>query len=370
MRLDHIILTNFKNYSKECLDFDGKQFIFLSGKNGMGKTNLLDAIYYLCMGKSYFSLLDKGLILHGETFFRVEAQFSNQEKEYKIVAKIAKGKKKVFECNNKAYGKLSEHIGLLPIVFIAPDDTALIREGSEARRKFLDNSLSQIDAVYLNQLILYNKILKQRNAALKQMAQSGQFSENLLQAYDQQLAPAAQYIFSQRKTFLKEFIPILEDIYRQISKGHESISCEYASPLEGVDFLALLALNREKDKILQRTTKGVHKDDLDFIITDYPIKKYGSQGQQKTFVIALKLAQYQMLKNKKNQDPILILDDIFDKLDAQRVNELIILLSEQSYGQVFITDTQQDRLQTIFKDFQLQFNHFKIDEGHATKPEH
>lgn len=366
MQIDQLILTNFKNYEKERFSFS-PHFNCLVGRNGMGKTNLLDAIYYLCMGKSYFIPNDRHLALHGTEFFRLEGHFLREGKNEKIVAKVMPRKQKELERNTVAYAKLSEHVGLLPVVIIIPDDTLLATEGSEERRRFLDNTISQLDPVYLRHLIQYQKVLRQRNAALKQMADSGRYQESLLEVYDQQLLQPSQYIYQQRSLFVEAFNPILADMYRLISGGAEAAQCRYRSPLDKeADLLELLRQNREKDRILQRTVNGLHRDDLVFHLDGHPLKHFASQGQLKSYILALKLAQYDLIKQNKNQRPLLLLDDIFDKLDQHRVDQLLSLLLEGDYGQIFITDTDEKRVSRMISDRESPFREFLITQGKAT----
>lgn len=337
------------------------------GANGMGKTNLLDAIYYLCMGKSYFNTPDALIANHDSDFFRLEGQFEVEGQAEHIVAKVIPRKKKELERNRIPYPRLSEHVGLLPVVMIAPDDTYLISEGSEARRSFLDNTLSQINPGYLNQLILYNKLLQQRNALLKQFGESRTYNAAMVEVYNQQMLEPATLLHESRTVFMEAFRPILQQAYEQISGAAESVDCTYRSKLTEASFGALLEEAAEKDRFLQRTTVGPHKDDLIFTIEGYPLKRFASQGQLKSFVLAIKLAQYQLLGQQKKTSPILLLDDIFDKLDRQRVQHLLGLLQEQTFGQVFITDTERDRLAGIIQQTGQDFLIYDIQEGTATQ---
>ena len=362
MFLKKLILTNFKNYPLEALDLSPAINCF-TGNNGMGKTNLLDAIYYLCMSKSYFLSSDKNAVRQGESFFRLEGHFELNGKKEKIVAKVIRGKKKELERNDKVYQRFSEHIGLLPVVIITPDDTHIATEGSEIRRRFIDNTLSQLNSQYLKHLIQYNKILKQRNAVLKQFGEKGGYNRALIQVYDKQLVEPANFIHEQRKLFLALFIPILRKIHGQISGETETVNCVYKSQLNDSDLTSLLLQNSEKDRILQRTTAGIHRDDLSFSIRDYPLKQFASQGQLKTFILALKIAQYQMLKFEKKKPPLLLLDDIFDKLDGQRVEFLLQLLIQQDFGQIFITDTHPNRVSQIIEKSGADFKKIIITNG-------
>lgn len=362
MYLERIALANFKNYENQKLDFSTR-LNCLVGNNGMGKTNLLDAIYYLCMAKSHFNLADTAITRHDENFFRLEGHFILQEKKEKIVAKVMPRKLKELERNDVAYSKLAEHIGLLPVVFIGPDDIQLIREGSEERRRFLDNTLSQLDQRYLYELITYNKVLQQRNALLKSLAERSGGSMSLLDVYDEQLIDPALYVLEQRAVFTQKFTAIFQSTHQYITGRKEAVQLSYESQLLENDLEDLLKQSRQKDLALQRTTKGVHRDDLVFSLGEHPLKKYGSQGQLKSFLLALKLAQYEMLRQNKGVSPILLLDDLFDKLDAQRVTHLIRLLTEGQFGQIFITDTHETRIAEIVEQFGVDYRRFFVEGG-------
>lgn len=365
MHLKELKLTNFKNYESQKLLFS-KQLNCFVGKNGMGKTNLLDAIYYLCMSKSYAGINDKKLVIHDGDFFRLEGGFVLKKKKIKIVAKVIPGSSKVIEKNDVPYKKLMDHIGSFPVVMIVPDDTMLVSEGSEIRRKFMDNTLSQLEPLYLSGLIIYNKILKQRNALLKQFAIEKYYDEKLVETYNQQLLEPAELIFKSRNSFIKEFVPLFDQCYQKISGEQETVSCEYYSQLLNESLNTLLKQSAEKDSVLQRTTCGTHRDDLKFFLGGHSLKSFASQGQLKSFVLALKLAQYEMLRKHKKVEPILLLDDIFDKLDRFRVEHLISLLMENKFGQVFITDTHESRLQEIIEKFDSESKKFVIDSGTTT----
>ncbi len=332
----------------------------------MGKTNLLDAIYYLCMCKSYAGINDRKLVIHDEIFFRLEGVFGLNNKNERIVAKVVPGKNKVIEKNDVPYKKLLEHIGLFPVVMIVPDDTHLVTEGSEIRRRFIDNTLSQLEPMYLSGLVAYNKILKQRNSALKQFAAERYYDAKLIESYNQQLIEPAGLIFKKRKSFVEEFVPLFERYYQKISGKQEEVNCSYSSQLSNESLEILLEQNAEKDRILQRTSCGVHRDDLKFFLGEHSLKSFASQGQLKSFVLALKLAQYELLRIHKKVNPLLLLDDIFDKLDRFRVGHLISLLMENQFGQVFITDTHENRVQDIIEKFDSDFKKFVIDSGTAT----
>ena len=376
MHIEKIILTNFKSYGSQTLMF-GERLNAFVGLNGVGKTNLLDAIYYLCMCKSYFLPSDIDVILRGADFLRLEGFFKKNSATEKVVAKVQSRRKKVFERNDVPYPVLSEHIGFLPIVMMTPDDTELVKEGSEARRRFLDNTLSQLDNVYLTHLIFYNRVLEQRNSLLKKhgnqsgdsfiIEQQNSDLESLLSIYDKQMLPSALYIFQKRKQFLLDFEPVFNGIYQNISDARETVKIIYDSPIDKMilennsDKINFWLASREKDKILQRTTVGIHRDDLGFEMGGKSVKKFGSQGQLKSFVVALKLAQYEILRGVKTEPPILLLDDIFDKLDEMRIKNLLQLILNQSFGQIFITDTHEDRIKNIFEASTFDFRIFLID---------
>jgi DNA replication and repair protein RecF len=348
MILKQLSLLNFKNFDSADFQFDKKINCFV-GMNGVGKTNALDAIYYLAFGKSYFNPLSSQNIKHGEDFFVVEGVFDKDQKEEKIVCSLKKGSKKILKRNAKIYEKLSDHIGFLPLVIISPSDRDLIVEGSETRRKFIDGVIAQSDKMYLDNLISYNKIVAQRNALLKYFALNQTFNNDTLEVYNHQLAGLATEIYKVRKDFIEKLAPIFKEQYRKISKDKEEVSLSYKSQLHDATIEDLLQSNLQRDRILQYTTVGTHKDDIKFKIGNYPIKKFGSQGQQKSFLIALKLAQYAFIKERLKTNPILLLDDIFDKLDDQRVAELIKLVNMDTYGQIFISDTHRDRTEEVIK---------------------
>ncbi len=362
LHLEKLILTHFKNYESQKLTFSEHINCFV-GLNGMGKTNVLDAIYYLCMCKSYFLPSDNDVILRGQNFMRLEGHFKKNGASEKIVAKVQSRKKKMIERNDNVYSALSNHIGFLPVVMFAPDDTLLVKDGSEERRRFMDTALSQIDNQYLTNLIFYNKILEQRNALLKKIDENGSDTEGVLDVYDQQMNDPAQYIFEKRRAFIDIFTPVFNTIYRKISGEREAVKIIYKSFLVGDSLTNLIKKSREKDRILQRTTVGIHKDDLMFEIDDKPLKRFGSQGQLKSFVISLKLAQYEILRGAKQETPILLLDDIFDKLDDERVSNFLQLIVNQSFGQIFITDTHAGRINDIIKKLHPNFKIFIIEKG-------
>lgn len=364
LHLQQLKLTNFKNYEWQEITCSPAINCFV-GLNGMGKTNLLDAVYYICMGKSHNGLSDVNVVLHDADFFRIEAIFEKDKKQDKVVAKVIPRKRKEFERNNVPYGKLSDHIGIYPVVIIAPNDTNIVLEGSEIRRRFVDNTLSQIDPAYLNALIAYNKVLQQRNAALKQFSETRSFNAGLLEVYNLQLIEPAQIIQARRERLVKDFNPVFQAMYEAISGAREVVDCQYKSKLSDTSFPELLAEALEKDRILQRTTVGIHRDDLILQIDTHPAKQFASQGQLKSLALALKLAQYELLRREKNMRPILLLDDIFDKLDKNRVQHLLELLLAQSFGQIFLTDTDEERVRDILGKLETSYHLFHIENGNA-----
>ena len=366
MYLQKISLVNFKNIATQTFDFQEKINCFV-GENGVGKTNILDAIYYLSFAKSYFNPIARQNIRHGEDFFMVEGSYFVNEREEKIICSLKKGQKKILKRNGKAYDKFSEHIGTLPLVIVSPADRDLIVEGSDTRRKFIDGVISQQDKTYLQKLISYNKVVSQRNALLKYFAANRTFDALNLKIYDDQLISLGNVIFDKRKTFLELFTPIFNEKYQVISQDKEKVNLTYKSQLQIMSFEELLQQNLEKDRMLQYTSVGVHKDDLSFDIGEYPIKKFGSQGQQKSYLIALKLAQFEFIKEKSNVTPILLLDDVFDKLDERRVTQIIDLVNKDEFGQIFITDTHSDRTEKVIRKHHKSYEIFKLSEDVKTE---
>ena len=359
MHLKTLNLINYKNFKNQTFEFNSKVNCFV-GSNGVGKTNILDAIYHLSFGKSYFNPIASQNIKHGEDFFVVDGRYSKDLKEEKIIVSLKKGGKKVIKRNSKSYNRFSDHIGLLPLVIISPVDRDLITEGSVLRRKFIDGVISQNDKIYLDQIIRYNKILFQRNSLLKQFYLSRTFDHDTIEIYDEELSKIGNLIFNKRKEFLELFSPIFFEKYSIISNNKEKVNLNYKSQLKDHRLQDLLISNIEKDKVLQYTSSGTHKDDIEFLIGNYPIKKFGSQGQQKSFLIALKLAQYEVLKAKSGNSPILLLDDIFDKLDSKRVKQIIKMVNDSNFGQLFISDTDAKRTENVVKSAHDNYEIFKL----------
>ncbi|MDB5008839.1 MAG: recF [Mucilaginibacter sp.] len=362
MYLQQLSIINFKNYAEAGLTFSDGVNVF-TGNNGAGKTNLLDAIHYLSLCKSYFNPIDTQQIKQGADFFIITGSFNKNEQQEAIACSVKRNQKKQFKRNKKDYQRLADHIGLFPLVMVSPYDISIIIEGSEERRKFIDNVISQTDNSYLDELIIYNKVLGNRNALLKLIADTGRYDPNLLEVLDEQLTGSGNRIFEKRKAFMERFTEIFNKHYRFLSDNVEQVELIYESQLLQYDFTVLLKKNIERDRALERTTTGIHKDDLLFAIHGMPMKKFGSQGQQKSFLIALKLAQYSFLNLQKGFKPILLLDDIFDKLDDQRVTKLMQMISNHDFGQVFITDTNVSRVKNIFNEIGVDIKLFKVTGG-------
>jgi DNA replication and repair protein RecF len=348
MFLKDIQLIQYKNFTAQNFDFDAK-INCLVGNNGVGKTNVLDAIYHLSQTKSYFNPISIQNVKHGEDYFLIEGNFDTDGDTQHIVCSFKKGQKKIIKRNGKVYEKFSDHIGTVPLVIISPADRDLITEGSEVRRKFMDHVISQSDKQYLHDLVRYHKVLSQRNALLKYFYKNRTFNADNLAVYDEQLQQYADPIHQKRKAFVEHIAPIFLQHYQEISNGTEEVLLAYNSKLSEKDLGTLLNENLERDRVLQYTGVGIHRDDLDFLINGYPIAKYGSQGQQKSYLIALKLAQFDIIKNQVKFNPILLLDDIFDKLDDQRVAKLVHMVKDKHFGQIFISDTHRERTEMVVK---------------------
>lgn len=366
MFLKHLQLYNFKNYSENSFTFSDRINCFI-GDNGEGKTNVLDAIHYLSFTKSYFNLLDNQNIRHGEDFFAVHGKFSKNGDLLDEVSCIQRrNAKKQFRINGKDYDRLADHIGEFPLVMVSPYDSDLINEGSDIRRKYIDSVISQFDRFYLDDLLTYNKALIQRNALLKHFSEKKYYDEEAIAIYLNQMKEPAARIFEKRTEFLKGFIPVFRQYFDIISSRKEIVHIEYYSDLSEMTLPDIFMKNKDRDLMMRYTTGGIHKDDLEFLIGDnLPVRKFGSQGQQKSFLIALKLAQFEYTRNVKGYKPILLFDDIFDKLDFNRVSSLINLVGENSFGQVFITDTQPERINMIFRNTEQDHLIFKVSNGSA-----
>lgn len=354
LQLQHITLYQFKNYRSSSFDFS-ERIVGIWGKNGVGKTNLLDAIHYLCFTKSYFIRQDNQNVEHGSEGFRLESRLNLNDKTEKTVCILRETGKKEFSVNDTQYDKFSKHIGRYPCVVIAPDDAELITGDSKERRTFIDALLSQVDEEYLRQLIIYKKVLDQRNSLLKGFAETGKTDVALLEVLDDQLAKAGTYIFEKRKSFMISFLPVVKRLYQDISRQPEDVTLFYESELLQATMAELLKINRQKDSYAQRTTSGIHRDDLDMQLGGQPFKNIASQGQRKSLLFALKLAEMEILKKEKGFAPLLLLDDVFEKLDEERVSNLLNKVCMENDGQVFITDTNGERLSSHLEQLKVKY---------------
>jgi len=357
--LKNISIINYKNILDKEFKLDPKINCFV-GNNGVGKTNILDAIYHLSMGKSYFNIKNDQIINKGKNYMLVDGVFELNGKKESIVCSLKLGEKKVLKRNAKPYKKFSNHIGLIPVVLISPYDNDLINEGSSERRKFIDSIISQNDKEYLTNLIAYTKVIQNRNKLLKQYNKSVDFDLDTIGVYDDQIYKLSGPIFNARENFIKEFAPLVLEKYKQISDNKEKISISYKSDLINNNIQNLIEDSFQKDVILQFTSVGLHKDDFIFNIDNNRIKKFGSQGQQKSFLIALKLAQFDYLKNKTGNSPILLMDDIFDKLDLYRVKRIVEIVNSTNFGQLFLSDTDKERIERVLSSLNLSTKIFEI----------
>ncbi len=328
------------------------------GNNGVGKTNLLDAVYYSCLSKSYLTSTDIMAANFDSVFFRIESDILLDSDNQLLEIKYLKQEKKEVFLNKTKMEKQAEFVGKFPCVIITPDDNQLILGSSEQRRKFMDATIAQFSPEYLSNLITYNKLLTQRNALLKSFYENRTFDKNLLDVYNEKLIACGRLILTYRKSFLEQFLPLFQRVYRQIFDGQESVSITYESDLLNNDYEKVISDSLQQDRNAQRTTKGIHTDDLRFELNGYPVKKTGSQGQQKTFLLSLKLAQYELLKMQKQLYPLLLLDDIFDKLDSNRIRKIFELLNSDHFGQVFITDTNEAAIRELLEEHGI--HEFKI----------
>ncbi|TDM00210.1 MAG: DNA replication and repair protein RecF [Flavobacteriaceae bacterium] len=362
MYLKNIRIANFKNIEEKHLEFSQGINCFL-GNNGVGKTNLLDAIYFLCIGKSYLNHSDLLNLRFDQDFLSVSGLYFHQNEdeisEDLVFCGFQKGAKKTIKKNGKAYSRISDHLGSFPVVMISPYDRDLIMEGSEGRRKFVDNIICQSKEDYLRILLRYNKCLAQRNALLKYFFANQTFDQANLSVYNQTLAELGEEIKKRREEFLEEFLPLFKDFYAKISSSKEEVALKYKPSVSG-DLLEAINESTVLDRKLQYTTCGVHKDDFEFEIQDRSIKKYGSQGQQKSFLVALKLAKLALMKIHLKKTPILLLDDIFDKLDQNRVEEMIKMVNQDSFGQIFISDTHLERTQNLVEKISAESKVFHL----------
>ena len=357
--LKKISIINYKNILDKEYELDPKINCFV-GDNGVGKTNILDAVYHLSMGKSYFNVKNDQLINRGKDYMLVDGVFELNNKNESIVFSLKIGEKKVLKRNGKPYKKFSNHIGLIPVVLISPYDNDLINEGSSERRKFIDSIISQNDKEYLINLIAYTRVIQNRNRLLKQYNRSVDFDLDTIKVYDDQIYKLSEPIFKARNKFIKEFTPLVLEKYKHISDDKEKISIEYKSDLINNHIENLIKDSFQKDVILQYTSVGLHKDDFVFNIDENRIKKFGSQGQQKSFLIALKLAQFDYLKNETGNSPILLMDDVFDKLDLMRVKRIVEIVNSTNFGQLFLSDTDKERIEKVLSSLNLSSKIFEV----------
>ena len=355
-------LINYKNYENQSIEFHPRLNAIL-GLNGSGKTNLLDAIHYLSIGKSYFSSSDRYVKNLDADFFRLEAAIIPGDEEESMVVKCKPGSLKELEVNSKKINKISEHVGRYPCVVISPSDIQLLLDASMDRRGFMDKTISQYDKAYLQALSQYNRLLKQRNAYLKNNLGSRNLDEVWMSAIDEKMHDSADTIYHSRKLFIEKVGPIFSDYYNQLSRGKENCMVTYQSGLSEHSIIEILKNNREKDRVMGRTTGGVHKDDLQFTMNDERLKLYGSQGQLKTYVLALKLAQYTVMESASEMHPLLLMDDVFDKLDHERVSHLLQVLSDKIKGQVFLTDKDVKTIPMILDPLSIDYSIFEVEKG-------
>lgn len=365
MWLKRISILNYKNLEQAELSFSRKMNCII-GKNGMGKTNLLDAVYYLSFCKSATNPIDSQNIRHDQDFFVIQGFYETDTQEpEEVYCGLKRKQKKQFKRNKKEYTRLSDHIGFIPLVLVSPADSLLIAGGSEERRRFMDVVISQFDRKYLEALIRYNKALMQRNTLLKSDIEP---EEELMAVWEEMMATAGTVVYQKRKAFIDEFIPVFQSYYAYISQDREEVSLAYESHAAQGDLLQLIQESRQRDRIMGYSLKGVHKDDLVMQLGEFPIKREGSQGQNKTYLIALKLAQFEFLKRTGSQTtPLVLLDDIFDKLDASRVEQIVKLVAGDNFGQIFITDTNRDHLDKILKKIDGDYKLFEVEGGMVTE---
>ena len=366
MILKRISILNYKNLEQVELSFSPKLNCFF-GQNGMGKTNLLDAIYFLSFCKSSGNPIDSQNIRHDQEFFVIQGFYEAPDGTLEeIYCGMKRRQKKQFKRNKKEYTRLSDHIGFLPLVMVSPADSELIAGGSDERRRFMDVVISQYDKEYLEALIRYNKALAQRNTLLKSEVP---VEEELFLIWEEMMAQAGEIVFRKREAFISEFIPIFQSFYSFISQDKEQVGLTYDSHARDASLLDVIKASRVRDQIMGYSLHGIHKDELNMLLGDFPIKREGSQGQNKTYLVALKLAQFDFLKRTGTTVPLLLLDDIFDKLDASRVEQIIKLVAGDNFGQIFITDTNREHLDRILYKVGSDYKMFQVDQGVITERE-
>jgi len=360
MNLRQLSLLNYRNFEELNLEFSDKINCII-GNNGVGKTNILDSIYFLSFCKSWLNPIDIQNVRYGADYFMIKGTYNFGDIDESISCGLAKGKKKTFKRNSKEYDRLSEHIGLIPLITVSPYDSNLIHGNSDERRKFMDIIISQFDKEYLHKLVKYNKVLLQRNQLLKQISGVSVFDKESIEIWDDQLVALGNVIYLKRKQYIENIEPIFQQYYTDISGGQEVVGLEYKSQLNEEDFKIAIELAFEKDRSFQFSTVGIHKDDLVFVLNQNPLKKHASQGQQKTYTIALKLAQFDYIKSLSGIKPILPFDDIFDKLDALRVKQIIHIIADHNFGQIFISDTNKMRVEDILKEIGISYKLFILN---------
>lgn len=367
MHFENLSLQNFKNFEQIEFDFCEGINCFV-GANGVGKTNLLDALHYLSQTKSAFNAIDHQNIRRKADYFVINAGLHSGDAPKALHLSLKRGEKKVFKVNKQEYDKIRDHIGQLPVVLMTPYDTDLIREGSEVRRRFFDSLISQFDAEYLRDLMRYTQLLKQRNALLKQFAEANQpLDHDRIEPFDHAVLLTGRKLFEKREAISRAFQPLFEGHYTALTQGREHATFVYKSDLAAADFEETYRANRQRDLLMQRTTLGVHKDDYVTLLDEQSVKKFGSQGQQKSYVIAMKLAQFDLIKARKGEAPVLLLDDIFDKLDDGRIGRLMDLVAGNQFGQLFVTDARPERTMQLFGKLDCDMFVFEVKSGTATK---
>lgn len=365
MILNSISIINYKNLRAVNLQLSPKTNCFI-GHNGSGKTNFLDALYYLSFCRSAYNPIDSQLITHEQDFFVVEGDYSSEVGDAEnVYCGMKRGAKKQFKRNKKAYKRLSQHIGLIPLVLVSPADAALIDGGSEERRRLMDMVIAQYDTTYIEALTRCNKALQQRNALLRMEAEP---DLALLELWEEEMSAQGEVVYAKRAAFVEEFIPVFQNIHERISGGLEQVSLRYISHCQRGDLLEVIRKDRHKDRAVGYSLHGVHRDDLEMLIDGYQLKREGSQGQSKTYALAMKLAQFDFLKRTASKTtPLLLLDDIFDKLDSQRVERIVELVSGDNYGQIFITDTNREHLDRILQSGTTEYKLFYVENGEITE---
>lgn len=362
MTFNNLTLSNFKNFEKLEMTFDAN-INCLVGKNGVGKTNILDALHYLSMTKSAVNSLDSSNIRYDQPAFIVRSEVESNDLLFQVTCAAERGKKKLIKVNKKEHEKLSDHIGLFPVVIISPNDVNLIYEGNEIRRKFFDGAISQQDNSYLHHLVRYMRAVKQRNALLKKFSETMRIEEELLAPYDHEILALGKQIYQRRTAFMNDFMPHFNKVYQILSRNCETVGINYESIWQSEDAEQIYNNSLKKDLLYQRTTVGVHRDSFHFEIAEHSLKRHGSQGQQKSFLIALKLAQFNQWVEHKQGKPVLLLDDIFDKLDDDRMHEILNMVAEQTFGQLFITDARPERTLNILKENNLAARIIEIENN-------